>query len=310
MKKSIYLLLCLLVVSCNSQEHKAYKNAISSNDLGVLRNYLSSNEGDLPKAHFEKASATLKVLVIDSTSYSNFVATEDTIKKYNICREFLDHNIKGPHTSELNGFEKDFREYYYKTEGLRYEEIDSMEPSFKSYNMYLKYLADFPYGHNKEDAEAFIEHNKDFHQKMTAELNKMKKAFANYTFDGYDISGPDEYGEGTFKKTTTYNFRVDYPFSGYRIAVVTQKFTGKYYVDEELLIHADITEEISYKPRPGSNYGADGNRELMADMKDEFPSPVVQHHCVCDLTSYGGGTYVLSVQESGKETEFYDGILK
>ena len=97
---------------------------------------------------------------------------------------------------------------------------------------------------------------------------------------------------------------------GKLIAVVTQKFTGKYYVDEELLIHADITEEISYKPRPGSNYGADGNRELMADMKDEFPSPVVQHHCVCDLTSYGGGTYVLSVQESGKETEFYDGILK
>ncbi len=310
MKSYVYLLLCLIIVGCNSQEHKAYKRAIASDDLAVVRSYLSTFDGKMPVKHYENASSSFEALLIDSLLYSGFLAAEDTIEKYNICRQYQEQKGKGLHSSELNEFEKKQRSYYNRKESLYYQEIDSMEPSFKSYTMYLKYVDRFPYGQHLEDVEAFIEQNRKFREKMEAELKAMKKAFDNYTFDGYEISGPDEYGEGTFKKTSTYNLRVDYPFSGYRIAVVTQKFTGKYYVDEEFLIHTDITEEISYKPRPGSNYGAEGNRELMADMKEEFPSPVVQHHCVCELTSYGGGTYVLSVQESGKETEFYDGILK
>ena len=306
-RQIVFIFLCLLLASC-SQEQKAYKSAVSSNDLAVLRSYIHEFDEKIPKKHLENASRRLEELVIDSSFFTKFIQAEDSIKKYNVCRQYQEQSVVGPHSVELEAFEKDQREYYSMMDHQRFEEVDSMDPGFKSYVMYLKYVEDFPFGKNVENAQDFIEHNKQIHQQMTEVINKMKKAFENYTFDGFDISGPDEYGEGKIKKTTTEEFKVDYLFF-YRIAEVTHTFTGTYYVDDDFLMHADITEVVTYCPRKGSDYGVDGNKELMSELKEYFPSPV-EHRCVCDLTSWGGGSYTLSIQESGKETEYYDGVLK
>ena len=337
MKRSyIYLLLCLCIISCNSQENQAYKDAIASNSIAALRSYLISYDGNMSKKHLKKAESTLDALVSDSVIYNEFLTAEDTIQIYNICKEYQEQKISGPHSTELKTFEVNQRDYYYKMEKQRFEEIDNMEPSFRSYNLHLKFIDEFPYGKNVGTAKGFIEHNKNAHQQILSQLQDLKKAFANYKFDGYDITGPNEYGEGEFSKTKgRYLLYLDpsYECNDYSKTLTLYyyvSFKGNYYIDDDLLIHTDIieaadslivllgthnsrTRSFDYKDMSDNEEFFSkimkSSYQLRSNYEKTFKNPD-EHHFVCKLIKYSNGNYTLRMQEKGKDMEYYDGILK
>lgn len=318
----IYLLLCLCIISCNSQENQAYKDAIASNSIAALRGYLISFDGNMSKKHLKNAESILDALVLDSVFYNEFLNAKDTIQKYNICKEYQEQKVGGPHSTELKTFEVNQKEYYYNMEKLRFEEIDNMEPGFKSYNLHLKFVDEFPYGKNVETAKAFIEHNKDAHQQRLSEFKELRKVFANYKFDGYDITGPNEYGEGELSKIEKaiklYGPENYKDISTKRLDVLDyKKYKGKYYLDEDLLLHADITESdslvlIAYSITLTKRFNEEDvsrDKQLMSKYKSKLRKPD-EHHFVCKLLTYSNGNYSLRMQEKGKEIEYYEGILK
>ena len=325
MKRSyIYLLLFLCIISCNSQENQAYKDAIASNSIAALRGYLISYDGNMSKKHLKKAESILNVLVSDSVIYNDFLTAKDTIKKYNICKEYLEQKISGPHSTELKTFEVNQRDYYYNQEKLRFEEIDNMEPSFRSYNLHLKFVDEFPYGKNLEAAKGFIEHNKNAHQQILAELKEMRKVFANYKFNGYEITGPNEYGEGEFSKVREgLWFRTserNYNNNKNQVLDVESyiSYKGKYYVDDDLLMHVDIIKAAdSLKFTVKTDILVDvlkkdvsDNEQLKSKYKSLLQNNIGELHFVCGLLTIGEGNYTLRMQERGKDMEYYKGILK
>lgn len=326
MKRSyIYLLLCLCIISCNSQENQAYKDAIASNSIAAIRGYLISFDGNMSKKHLKKAESALDALVLDSVFYYEFLTAKDTIQKYNTCKEYQEQKISGPHSTELKTFEVNQKEYYYNMEKLRFEEIDNMEPSFRSYGLHLKFVDEFPYGKNVGTARGFIEHNKDAYRQMLSQLQDLKKAFANYKFDGYDITGPNEYGEGEFSKTKgkyAVYYNPSYECQDYRKNLTVWSYVslkGHYYVDDDLLIHTDIIEasdsiEILLRTHNKQTRNFDekdvtDNEEFMSKF-NKYLKDRVEHHFVCKLIKYSNGNYTLRMQEKGKDMEYYDGILK
>ena len=226
-------LLCF--VSCKSEQQKALEVVIAANDLSALRGFATANPEMSEKVR-QSYTVALEQLIADSTLFAGVINAGSIIEKYD---------------AEVN------------------------------------YLTSFPQGSHAEEINAVLPEHKESAEKIKNRLDDMRKAFNKYTFrpensidggmltelgdDVYEFLGPDESGKGEIKiKAKPILVKVNY-WSGYRLGRVNRFCEGTYYVNDELQIVATITEKRSYKS--DGSYGDEKTKELISDMKKEWPAP-------------------------------------
>ncbi len=265
MKRTLYLILTaltILICSCScSKEKAAFKAALKSNDLSMVRTYFDTYESDnLNPKHFDRMMEHYNNLIQDSTLYAQFT-TDDFVDKYCASLKYQDNLVNGPHSTEILNFFNDSNnaKRYNDAESSRYAQLDSMKVGIRQYYAYEEYIEDFPTGKHVTDAREFLKKNKDAHEKMLGQIKTLSTYFERYIYYdeknskyGFTLSTPDKYGEGTIYMFGYAN--VDKDWGGknglpYRIL----DYPGNTFVANGVTFEV-YTDFISEKWRSGKRY--------------------------------------------------------
>lgn len=131
MKASFFFPIFVLctVISCKSEQEKAFDAAASKNDLGALREFKASYPEGLEEKIQAKYDESFDKLIKDSTAFSLIENAGGILAQYTAAQNYLKENPEGIHINEVNIFLTDNKEKAEKTKS----KLDEMRRAFSLY---------------------------------------------------------------------------------------------------------------------------------------------------------------------------------
>ena len=241
MRKYFFVILgAFILVGCKSEQEKALDTAVKTQQLSALREFEATYPDSIMetkvKADFK---AAFEVLIKDSTYYELATNSGSVLIRYNAATSYVNEIPNGPHANEM---------------------------------------------------QTIIEENQVSVQRLKDRISELSSVFQQYSFveeddEGgnyvYDFQTPNEYGQGDVAiKASPIDVQMWYEpedvfsKSYYRLGRVTRNCTGKYYVNDDLMVVLEVDEKRTYGRQPGANdYGQGGTAELASDLKRHHPTP-------------------------------------
>ncbi len=241
MRKCFFVILgAFILVGCKSEQEKALDSAVKTQQLSALREFEATYPDSIMepkvKADFE---AAFEVLIKDSTYYEMATNSGSVLIRYNAATSYVNEIPDGPRANEM---------------------------------------------------QTVIEENQVSAQRLKDRISELSSVFQQYSFveednEGgnyeYDFQELNEYGQGDVAiKASPFDVQMWYDpedvfsKSYYRLGRVTRKCTGKYYINDDLMVVLEVDEKRTYGRQPGANdYGQGGTAELASDLKHYYPTP-------------------------------------
>ncbi len=253
-----------ILVSCKSEQQKAFERAAKSSDLPALRAFAAANPQMEQKVQ-EQYDLALESLIRDSSMFADVQNAVNVLEKCNAEEAYLAASGKGIHAKEVR---EDLAVNKKKAEELQ-ELIALLRKDFGQYNFRVE-----NYVNGKPEAGC----------------------------DVYEFIGPDDSGKGSVNISPKHI--EDNCGYANRYGIVDREIECSYYINDAKQIVLSQSESRTYSYRLTVLGGpSEWNRDLMRRIRNRYPTPEPMV-AILSYSAQDGAPAMSGADESGKNWYF------